>query len=337
MPASESRPRRLLLVVDAPSLLHRSHHARAHTQIMDRSGRPAWALHGMLRQILEAIDGFAPDAVIFGLDDRAASQRADFYPDYKAGRAEKDAALVDQLERAGALLDALGLATLTPPGLEADDVSASGARWARDNNWNCVIVTSDRDAFAHISDHTQVLRLINGGINGSPLLTPARLVALYGVAAEHYLEFAALRGDASDNLPGVTGIGEKTAAVLLTQVGSMRSVWADIDHNEGRIVAATLDSWAAEAGTRRMGATVTRRLTAAGARERFDFNVRIMSGREDLDLGITPDIPGTPGLLPLDADRIHKVVGFLNVEATTSLAIRVLSTDPASAASRWDR
>ncbi len=288
----------------------------------------------MLRQILEAIEGFAPDAVIFGLDDRTASLRADLYPDYKAGRAEKDAALIDQLERAGALLDALGLATLTPPGLEADDVSASGATWARDHGWSCVIITSDRDAFAHISDHTQVLRLINGGINASPLLNPARLVALYGVAAEHYLDFAALRGDASDNLPGVAGIGEKTAAVLLTEVGSMQSVWADIDHNEGRGVAATLDSWAAEEGARRMGATVVRRLAAPGARDRYDFNVRLMAGRDDLDLGITPDVPGSPGLLPLDAERVNRVVGFLNVEATTSLAVRVLSTDPASATMR---
>jgi len=339
MPAPDpgDRPRRLLLVVDAPSLLHRNHHARAHTQIADRSGRPAWALHGMLSQILEAIDRFAPDAVIFGLDDRTASVRADLYPAYKAGRAVKDAALVEQLDRAGALLDALGLATLTPPGLEADDVSASGATWARDNGWSCVIITSDRDAFAHISDHTQVLRLINGGMAGSPLLNPARLVALYGVAAEHYLDFAALRGDASDNLPGVSGIGEKTAATLLTQVGSMRTVWADLDHNEGRTVAATLDDFAEESGTRRMGATVVRRLSTPEARGRYDFNVQIMSGRDDLDLGLTPDVPGTPGLLPLDAERVNRVVGYLGVEATTSLAIRVLSTDPASAASRSDR
>ncbi len=334
MPSSDERPRRLLLVVDAPSLLHRNHHARAHTGITDRSGRPAWALHGMLLQILEVIDGFAPDAVIFGLDDRTASVRAGIYPRYKSGRAEKDAALVEQLDRAGALLDALGLATLTPPGLEADDVSASGATWARDNGWDCVIITSDRDAFAHISDHTRVLRLINGGISASPLLTSARLVAMYGVAAEHYLDFAALRGDASDNLPGVAGIGEKTAAALLTQVGSMQTVWADIDQNAGNAVIATMDSWAAETGARRMGATVVRRLTASGARERYHFNVQIMSGRVDLDLGITPDVPGTPGLLPLDTHRVHTVVGFLGVEWTTSLAIRVLSTDPAAAALR---
>ena len=140
-----------------------------------------------------------------------------------------------------------------------------------------------------------MLRLIDGGINGSPLLNPARLHAMYGVAAERYLEYAALRGDASDNLPGVSGIGEKTAAVLLEQAGSMQAVWADIDHNDGRALVAALDGWAEETGARRMGATVVRRLTAPGARERYDFNVRIMSGHDDLDLGLTPDVPGSPG------------------------------------------
>ena len=333
-PVDDPHARRLLLVVDAPSLLHRNHHARAHTRALDRAGRPVWALHGMLRQIIESIDGFAPDAVLFGLDDRTGSVRRDSYPAYKAGRAEKHPELVEQLERAGALLDALGMATLTPAGLEADDVNASGAAWARRHGWSCVIITSDRDAFAHISDHTRVLRLIDGGIHGSPLLDPARLHTMYGVAAENYLAYAALRGDASDNLPGVPGIGEKTAAALLEVAGSMRTVWADVDHDEGRSVAAGLDSWALERGGRRLGARVVRHLSAPGARERYEFNVRIMTGREDLDLGLTPDVPGTPGLLPLDVDRVSRVVGFLGVEATTALALRVLTGDPASASRR---
>jgi 5'-3' exonuclease len=324
------RARRLLLTVDAPSLLHRHHHARAHTRLRDRSGRPAWALDGMLRQILDAIDRFAPDAVMFGLDDRTASERRDHYPDYKAGRAEKDPQLVDQLERAGALLDALGLATLTPPGLEADDVNASAAAWAGAHGWDCVIVTSDRDSFAHISEHTRVLRLIDGGINGSPLLTPERLETMYGVTPDRYLEFAAIRGDASDNLPGITGIGEKTAAVLLAHIGSMQEIWADIEHDEGRTLRAALDVWSEENGVRRLSGGVIKCLTAPGARERYEFNLRMMRGRTDLDLGITPDVPGTPGLLPLDIDRVAHVVGHLGVEATTAQALRVLTGDPAS-------
>jgi DNA polymerase-1 len=336
-PGPPSREPRLLLAVDAPSLLHRNHHARVETALRDRGGRPAWALHGMLRQILEVIDQFAPDAVLFGLDDRTSSVREQAYPAYKAGRAEKDPALIDQLERAGALLDALGLCTLTPRGLEADDASASAAAWAERSGWNCVIVTSDRDSFAHISARTRVLRLINGGISGSPLLNPARLHALYGVAAEHYLEYAALRGDASDNLPGVPGIGEKTAPVLLSQMGSMQAVWADIDHCDGANLVATLDSFCEEEGLRRIGAGLLKRLIAPGARERFEFNLSIMSGHTDLDLGLTPDIPGTPGLLPLDPDRVARVVGYLGVPATTQMALRVLTEPPASFSSAGPR
>ncbi len=327
---ADAPARRLLLVVDAPSLLHRNHHARAHTDLRDRQGRPIWALHGMLRQILESIDSFAPDAVVFGLDDRTGSVRRDFYPDYKAGRAEKDAELIDQLDRAAALLDALGLATITPPGLEADDVNASGATWAEAHGWDCVIITSDRDAFAHISPHTQVLRLIDGGIHGSPMLNPARLFNMYGVRAANYLAFAALRGDSSDNLPGVQGIGEKTAAVLLDVAGSMDAVWADIDHNEGQALLGAFDDWASETGGRRIGPTVVRRLQAPGARKRYDFNVRMMSGRDDLDLGLTPDVPGSRGLLPLDVERVTNVVRFLDNDFTTDFAVRVLTSLPAS-------
>ena len=323
---SPTAERRLLLAVDAPSLLHRSHHARADTDLRDLGGRPAWALHGMLGQILESIDRFAPDAVVFGLDDRTRSLRAEAYPDYKAGRAEKDASLVDQLDRAGSMLEALGFHTVVPPGLEADDVNASAAAWAVREGWSCVLITSDRDSFAHISDHTRVLRLINGGLAASPLLNPVRLHSLYGIAPEQYLEYAALRGDASDNLPGVPGIGEKTAPVLLTQMGSMQSVWADIDHAEGVNLVATLDSYCEEEGLRRMGPGLLKRLTAPGARERYEFNLSIMAGRTDVDLGLTPDAPGSPGLLPLDVDRVSRVVGHLGVDTTTQQALQVLTT-----------
>ena len=318
----------LLLCIDAPSLLHRNHHARAGTALRDLGGRPAWALHGMVRQVVEAIESFGPDAVVLGLDDKSTSERAATYPAYKAGRAEKDPDLVDQLGRAGALLDALGLLTVTPPGLEADDVSASAATWAEREGWRCVIITSDRDAFAHISPTTEVLRLINGGMHASPLLNPARLEAMYGVSAEHYLEYAALRGDASDNLPGVEGIGEKGAAALLAQVGSMAEVWADLEHCDGATVAAALDAYTAELGQRRISAGLLKRLREPGARERFEFNLSIMGGRTDLDLGLHPDSPGSPGLLPLDPDRVRRVVDHFGVAATTELALRVL-TPPA--------
>lgn len=311
----------LLLVVDAPSLLHRNHHARASTDLRDRSGRPAWALHGMLRQIIEAVDRFDPALTVFGFDDRTSSERATAYPDYKAGRAEKQPELVEQLDRAAPMLSALGLHTVTPPGLEADDVSASAAAWAEREGWRCLIVTSDRDSFAHISESTRVLRLIDGGIHGSPTLDPPRLRTMYDVDAEHYLDYAALRGDASDNLPGVTGIGEKTAGLLLAEMGSMQAVWADVEHTGGATLVAALDALADESGGRRTGAQVVRKLTADGARAQFDFNKTMMTSRSDVDLGLV----GDAGRLPLDAVVVERVVGFLGVAETTDLAVKTLA------------
>ena len=88
---------------------------------------------------------------------------------------------------------------------------------------------------------------------------------------------------------------------------------------------------ATENGLRRIGAGLLKRLTAPGARERYEFNLALMSGRTDLDLGLTPDLPGSPGLLPLDPDRVSRVVGHLGVDTTTQLALRVLTEPPASA------
>ena len=295
-----SHERRLLLAVDAPSLLHRNHHARAESGLHDRGGRPRGPCTGCCARSWRRRPVRA-DAVLFGLDDRRSSVREEAYPAYKAGRRREGSRARRPAGARRRPARRAGPAHRHPPGLEADDVSASAATWAERSGWNCVIVTSDRDAFAHISDQTQVLRLISGGINGSPLLNPARLHAMYGVAAEHYLEYAALRGDASDNLPGVPGIGEKTAPVLLSQMGSMQAVWADIEHCDGATLVATLDSYCEEQGPAASAPALLKRLAAAGARERFEFNLAMMSGRIDLDLGLTPDVPGSPGLLPLDA------------------------------------
>lgn len=339
MSASDDPDRRLLLAVDAPSLLHRNHHARAETEVRDRGGRPAWALHGMLLQIVEVIDQFHPDLLVFGFDDRTGSLRSQAYPDYKAGRPPKDPDLVEQLDRAPAFLDALGLHTVTPRGLEADDVSASAAAWAEQHDWRCVIVTSDRDAFAHITESTHVLRLIPGGVTASPLLTPERLRTMYGIEASRYLEYAALRGDSSDNIPGVPGIGEKTAPLLFTVAGSMAGVWADIDHCGGATLAAALDSMCADEARSRVSVGLLKRLQAPGAREQYEANLTLMAGHRELDLAIAEDLDSSDprsmaGRLPLDPARVQRVLGYVGVESTTRQALRVLagSVDPGPSA-----
>ncbi len=124
---------------------------------------------------------------------------------------------------------------------------------------------------------------------------------------------------------GVAGIGEKSAALLVSLMDSMTAVWADIDHDGGANLVAAVDSYCQEQGLRRAGAGLLRRLSAPGARQQLEFNVSIMTGRTDLDLGITPDVPGSRGLLPLEPPTVERVVGYLGVESTTRQAVRVLA------------
>ena len=148
---------------------------------------------------------------------------------YKARRVEKLDELVSQLALAVEVLRAMGVAVVMPPGLEADDVLASAARFAASVGARTVIMTSDRDAFSLIDDNTRVLRIINGGVEASPTLTPERLEMMLGIRPQQYRDYAAMRGDASDNLPGVNGIGPKTAAKLLVRVrarrGRLSTIW----------------------------------------------------------------------------------------------------------------
>ena len=247
----------VLLAVDGNSLVHRSYHAQA------RSEQPSWAVRGLLTQLVAAVERVRPVAVVVGFDDATSSYRRERWPQYKAQRGEKLESLVDQLAEAVQALRELGVAVVVPAGLEADDVLASCAAFAPRHGARTVVVTSDRDAFALIGEHTtHVLRIINGGVDASPTMTPERLVLLLGVRPEQYRDYAALRGDASDNLPGVRGVGARTAARLLEVFGTARAAFDDLQ--------AVRDA---------LGAGVGRRLAAEGAREAWELNCRVMAMR----------------------------------------------------------
>lgn len=278
----------LLMAVDGNSLLHRAHHAHEHSGQRDTAGRPTWALRGMVASIGGAAARLTPDAVVVGFDCSGDSCRKDDYPEYKAGRREKSPELVDQLAGAPDLLRSAGFAVVQHDGWEADDVLASSAAMARVNGWRCTVVTSDRDSFALIDETTSVLRVIVGGIDASPLLTPARLPAVCGVAAGQYRDYAAVRGDTSDNLPGVLGIGAKTAARLLAVFARVEDAYdALAGGREDDVVAA-------------IGPAATRRLADPLARANVARNLRLMAMREDLEM---PPLASTR--VPMDVPRLH--------------------------------
>ncbi len=290
----------VVLAVDGNSLVHRGYHALAHMGTRTASGAPIWAVRGLLMQLVLAVERVGASAVVVGFDDPTRSTRRMEHPEYKAHRAEKLPTLVTQLDLAIETLRELGIAVSTPPGLEADDVLSSVAATVGAAGGRTVVVTSDRDAFALISEHTRVLRIINGGVEASPLLTPDRLEILVGVRPEQYRDFAALRGDPSDNLPGVYGIGPKLAARLLTEFGTAATAFDD------------------NAGVReRISSAVATRLAAPGAREAWERNCTIMTMHDD--------IPVDPAALPLRPDAVERAFRAVQLPGTVPRALHALS------------
>jgi 5'-3' exonuclease len=297
-----------VLAVDGNSIVHRCFHSQGRTGFRSADGRPMWAVRGLLSQLVAAADRLAPDTVIVGFDDPDASVRRERWPQYKAQRGDKLATLVDQLVAAADVLRALGVAVVVPPGFEADDVLASVACQARAAGATTVVMTSDRDAFGLIDASTRVLRIIDGGVEASPLLTPERLVTLLGVRPEQYPDFAALRGDPSDNLPGVRGYGPRTAARLLAALGGAQEAFADLDAGGDRVAAA-------------VGPAAAARLATPDARASWELNRQVMAMRSDveIDLGAGP--------LPLPVDAVRATFAALDLPWTAATALRVLAHD----------
>jgi len=239
-------PPPLLLVLDGNSLLHRAYHAAATGRLLDQLDRPVWALKGLVGYLARAAARLRPDAVRVGFDCPDQSRRKDEYPLYKAHRPDKPADLAEQIIAAPDLLRTTGVCTVVHTGFEADDVLASSAAQARESGWRCVLMTSDRDAFALIDDFTSVLRVRNGGFDEAVMVTPESLQDVYGVSPAQYRDYAALRGDPSDNLHGVRGFGSATAARLLATFGSIEAAWVALDGGDHDAVRAAVGAHASE-------------------------------------------------------------------------------------------
>ena len=182
--------------------------------------------------------------------------------------------------------------------------------------WRCTVVTSDRDAFALIDATTSVLRVITGGIEASPVLTPGRMPMLYGIEAAQYRDYAALRGDSSDNLPGAVGIGAKTAAKLLASFATVADAYRAIDEGrEAEVVAV-------------VGPAATRRLADPVSRANVERNQRLMALRDDLEL---PD--HATMRVPMDLLRVQSVLRERDIHLGPSLWALTGSAPPG--ADRW--
>lgn len=243
-----------VLIIDGNSLTHRAWHAGAAQGRTDP--KLAWA--GVLGMIAGAVRKTKAEHLLLAFDDPDSSLRKLRMPLYKAGRLEKQPKLEEALRGAPAFFESLGLKPVVKDGLEADDILAAGAHWAAKEGQRAILVTSDRDSFALIDSNTQVLRLVNGGIEQAELYDREELKARYGVEPETYRLYAAIRGDKSDNLPGVEGIGEKGAA----EIAGIAATYLQLEK-------------AIEEGALRKG--LVDKLKAEGMLERVDLNISMMS------------------------------------------------------------
>lgn len=222
------------MLVDAANLYFRAFYALPES-ITAPDGRPVNAIRGFLDMSAMLIDRRRPTRFVACLDlDWRPAFRVELVPSYKAHRVAADGAeevpdaLAPQVPLLLEVLDALGLATAGALGFEADDVIATLAARDRDP---VEVVSGDRDLLALASERVTVL-YAGKGIAKLEAMGPAEVLAKYGVAPEHYADFAVLRGDPSDGLPGVAGVGEKTAAALVARFGTIEQIVAAADSSD---------------------------------------------------------------------------------------------------------
>jgi DNA polymerase-1 len=246
---------RELYLIDGNSLAYRAFFALPES-IATSDGRPTNAIFGFASMLVKLITdhGVAPTVVVW---DAGSSGRKEVYPDYKAQRSKQPDLLREQWPSLSPLVEAFGYANLRVDGYEADDVIASLAEKARGEGIPVMIVTGDRDAFQLVGDGVRVMATARG-ITETKVYDEQTVIDRYGIGPELIPDFYGLKGDTSDNIPGVPGIGEKTASDLLQRFGDLETILASVDEISGAKRKENLVNHAEDARVSKVLATVKR-------------------------------------------------------------------------------
>jgi DNA polymerase-1 len=231
-----------VLLLDGHSLAYRAYYALPVENFMTSTGQATNAVYGFAAMLINVIREERPTQIAVAFDVSRQSFRTEAFPEYKAQRAASPSEFKGQVELIKELLGILGIPTASVQGYEADDVIATWRRLARAQGQQVLIVTGDRDAFQLIDESTTVL-YPKRGVSDLARMTPQAVHEKYGLTPEQYADFAALRGDSSDNLPGIPGVGEKTATKWIQQFGSLGGLVehaGDITGKAGEALRANL-------------------------------------------------------------------------------------------------
>ena len=216
-----------LALLDGHSLAYRAFYALP-PDLATPSGQVTNAVFGFTSMLIKLLDDEKPDAIAVAWDRKEPTFRKELYPEYKATRTKAPDIFRSQIPLIEDVLDAMEMPQVSVAGYEADDIIATLAKEGRELGYDVVVVTGDRDAFQLSADDLTILYTLRG-ISDTVHATPEWLKEKYGVTPDRYVEYAALRGDSSDNLPGVPGVGEKTAAKLINAYDSLEALYEDLD------------------------------------------------------------------------------------------------------------
>lgn len=222
------------MLVDGNSILNRAFYGIP--LLTNREGIHTNAVYGFFNILLRHMEEDRPDEICVAFDVKAPTYRHELYADYKAGRRAMPDELREQFPIVKELLDAMGIARFEQAGLEADDIIGILSRRADAEGTYCIIVTGDRDTLQLISDRV-IVRLATTSPKGpaDTLYNTAALKEKYGLSPDQMIDLKALMGDSSDRIPGVAGVGEKTALTLLHQYGTLDNVFAHVEDLKGAL------------------------------------------------------------------------------------------------------
>ena len=219
------------IIIDGSSLVHRAFHALP--MLRTAGGLYTNAVYGFTTMLVKLLTEYKPDLVAVAFDKSRVTFRTEAYQQYKGHRQATPSELSEQFPLVRELLQALGITTLEEQGYEADDIIGTLSEKAAKLGCEVLIVTGDRDALQLIGPATKIL-LTKKGITETETVDVPALKEKYGLTPSQMIDMKGLMGDTSDNIPGVPGVGEKTALKLLAEFGSMENVLDNIDNISGK-------------------------------------------------------------------------------------------------------
>jgi len=225
-----------LVILDTHAIIHRAYHALP--DLSSSKGEPTGALFGLMTMLLKLVNDLKPDFVVAARDLPGATVRHEMFDGYKATRMKADDALVAQLERAPIVYEAFGIPLYEYPAYEADDVVGSIVKQVEArSDIKTIIATGDMDTLQLVTPHVSVYTM-RKGISDTVLYNEEGVMTRYGFGPERVVDYKALRGDPSDNIPGIRGIGEKTATQLIQAFGSLDDMYKTLETKPEKFVEA---------------------------------------------------------------------------------------------------